>query len=319
MAEAVGAACRTSGFFVVVGHGVSEHTISRMYEVCRAFFAQPAELKDEVRNDPRDPLQRGFGRYPALEMFCATRLGEDAPADTPPDAPGALEGPNRWPALPGFREAYWAYYMAVEGLALELMRLVALALGLPSDWFDDKFDRHMTPLAVNYYLPRDTPPRPGEVRNDPHTDFGTVTVLYQDDAPGGLQVRDEAGNWLDVPPIPGSFVINLGRLMTMWTNDRWTSTVHQVVYPPAAQAHLDRISIAFFHQPNPDAVVSCIPTCTSADDPPHHRPVTSGEFFLVRSRRAYVRRSLQQNPDRLASRSHAAGSSGGSGAGTGAG
>jgi isopenicillin N synthase-like dioxygenase len=132
------------------------------------------------------------------------------------------------------------------------------------------------------------------LRNDAHTDFGTVTVLYQDDAPGGLQVQHRDGRWLDVPPVPGSFVVNLGRLMTLWTNDRWASTVHRVVNPPPDQSHLDRISIAFFHQPNPDAAIACIPTCADADNPPRHAPVRSGNYFLSKSRRAFIERSLNR-------------------------
>ena len=119
-------------------------------------------------------------------------------------------------------------------------------------------------------------------------------MLYQDDAPGGLQVRDETGKWLDVPPIEGSFVINLGQLMTMWTDGRWASTVHRVVNPPREQAHRDRISVAFFHQPNPDALISTIPTCGSSGGPARHPEMTSGEYFLAKSRRAYVERAMRR-------------------------
>ncbi|MFC7387122.1 isopenicillin N synthase family dioxygenase [Sphaerisporangium rhizosphaerae] len=291
VARAVGKACESSGFLVVVGHSVSAGTVSALYRSSRTFFGQERERKARVERDPTDPLQRGYGGYSRLEMYSATRFGERAldRDGAPPDP--ALLFPNRWPAIPGFRESYLAYHTEVERLALDIMRLFALALALPEDWFDDKFARHMTPLMVNYY-PAQTATPPGTFRNEPHTDFGAVTVLYQDEAPGGLQVRDPSGGWLDVPPIEGSFVVNLGELMTRWTNDRWASTVHRVVNPPRDQSHRDRISIAFFYQPDPQAVITAIPSCVGPDDPPRHPEITSGEYFLAKSRRAYVERVM---------------------------
>jgi isopenicillin N synthase-like dioxygenase len=115
-------------------------------------------------------------------------------------------------------------------------------------------------------------------------------VLYQDDGPGGLQVRDRRGEWVDVPPVPGSFVVNLGRLMSVWTNDRWESTLHRVVHPPRALAHRDRVSIAFFYHPNPDLTMTTIPTCAGAEGAPP--PVVSGEFFLRMARRAVLLRRV---------------------------
>jgi isopenicillin N synthase-like dioxygenase len=291
VAEAIRRACETSGFFVIVGHGVLEKTIADMYSASREFFGQREESKRAIAVDPVDTLQRGWESNLVLEKFCATRLGENEIAEgNPARDQFLLAGPNRWPELPGFRDVFLSYYAAMEELALTLMRLIALALKLPERWFDDKFENHMSPLALNYYVPQLEPPVPGSLRNEPHIDFGTVTILYQDDAPGGLQVRDLEGNWLDVPAIPGSFVVNLGRLMSMWTNGRWASTVHRVVHPPAEEAHRDRISIPFFHQPSPEAVVECIPTCTDEASPPRHAPITSGEYFVSRSRRLYVRR-----------------------------
>ncbi|MFD9595322.1 isopenicillin N synthase family dioxygenase [Kitasatospora sp. NPDC059973] len=286
VAEAVRKACETSGFLVVVGHGVPEATVTALYEAAGAFFRGPAEVRAGAANDPDDPLQHGYGANDRMHLFGASLLGERSEDRFP-----GLDAPNRWPDQPGFREAFLEYYRAATGLSVELMRLFALALNLPETWFDDKFERHMTPMMVNYYPPR-TGVTHDKLRNSPHTDFGSLTVLYQDEAPGGLQVRDQHGRWLDVPPLPGSFVVNLGRLMTRWTNDRWASTVHRVVNPAKEQEHLDRISIAFFYQADPEAEIACIPTCTTPDDPPHHPPVRSGDYFLSKSRRAYILRSM---------------------------
>jgi isopenicillin N synthase-like dioxygenase len=118
------------------------------------------------------------------------------------------------------------------------------------------------------------------LRSAPHTDFGSITLLLTEDKPGGLQVLDQNERWCDVQPLPGAYIVNLGDLMAQWTNDRWRSTVHRVVNPPH-EPGLDsrRQSIVFFHQPNYDAVVECIPTCRDAAHPARYAPVRSGEHL----------------------------------------
>ena len=114
-----------------------------------------------------------------------------------------------------------------------------------------------------------------------HTDYGTMTILKPDDAPGGLQVLGKDDRWHDVPYDPHMFVINLGDLMARWTNDRWKSTMHRVVVPPADPGRpTRRQSMAFFHNINADEVVSCIDTCASAANPPKYKPIVSFEFLM---------------------------------------
>jgi isopenicillin N synthase-like dioxygenase len=289
VASAIAEACETSGFFTVTGHGVPEETISGLHRVAREFFGQPEHMKQLIVADPMDPLGRGYDTDGKLERFGATRLGEPRATE---DA--VLTSPNRWPAIPGFRETCLAYYGALSTLSLEIMSLMAAALRLPTDWFDDKFDHQMTPLTINYYPPLTEPAPPEALRHDAHTDFGAVTLLHQDDGPGALQVLDHEKQWQDVAPIPGTFVVNLGRLMTRWTNDRWPSTVHRVLCPPPEQSHRDRVSIAFFCQPNADAVISCIPTCADEHNPARHADISSGDDYVSRMRRAYLRYGMEQ-------------------------
>ncbi|WP_308297329.1 MULTISPECIES: 2-oxoglutarate and iron-dependent oxygenase domain-containing protein [unclassified Streptomyces] len=308
VARTIDEVCRTSGFLVVVGHGVPESVISEMYRATREFFALPIEEKNKLLADPADPLMRGFGRKGSLaasnadasvpqeralpdisETYTYNRLGEPTAVDAlPADADPRLRTANRWPELPGFSEAYRAYYAAMETLATEIMRLFALGLNLPENWFDDKIDQHMTNLTANYYPPQPVAPLPGQLRKGVHSDWGSLTILYQDEAPGGLQVLDRANDtWLDVPVVEGSFVINIGDLMARWTNEAWVSTVHRVTNPSRAQAHTERYSMPFFHQPNYDALIECIPTCTGPDNPPKYAPVRSGEYITGKFRRAY--------------------------------
>jgi isopenicillin N synthase-like dioxygenase len=301
VAQAIGKACEESGFLVIVGHGVDAELIDRTYALTDQFFRLPDADKARVETTDTDlrgwkreggyvAASSGFETPPDLcEMFTYNRLGDPGVAETSGlgDALDAMSGANQWPDRPeGFRETWLAYYAALEALGSEMMRLFALALDLPEDWFEDKLDHHMTNLCANWYYPLTDDPLAGQFRKGPHTDWGSLTILYQDDA-GGLQVRDKDGEWVDVPCIPGSYVVNIGDLMAVWTNDRWVSTMHRVVPPPSARAGVPRISIPFFHQPNYDAVVECLPSCHSATDPARHEPITSGAWLYQKLQAAY--------------------------------
>ncbi|GAA3028910.1 isopenicillin N synthase family dioxygenase [Actinokineospora globicatena] len=306
VAKTLGRVCETSGFLAIVGHGVPQERIDEMYRATREFFALADERKLALVSTPDDPLMRGFGRQGSLaasnsdasveqerdlpdlsQTYTYNRLGEPNGPTLPEGSNPLLTTPNLWPELPGFAEAYRAYYASMEDLATELMRLFALALDLPENWFDDKVDDHMTNLTANYYPAQLVPPKPGQLRKGQHSDWGSLTILYQDDAPGGLQVLDKVGEWVDVPAIEGSFVVNIGDLMAIWTNDRWVSTVHRVVNPAPELAAKERFSVPFFHQPNYGALIECIPTCTAPGNPPRYAPVYSGEYIMEKFRRAY--------------------------------
>jgi isopenicillin N synthase-like dioxygenase len=296
-ARAVDAACSDIGFFTVAGHGVPEALATRMLETARAFFDLPVAEKLAVR-PPRPEQSRGYiglgaenlagsrGDLTAVDLKEFFAIG---PVDVPDEdyyrRPEAYPSfaPNLWPARPaGFRAVWTEYYRAMERLAGRIMSLFAAALGLPEDFFHDKTDRHISGLRANHYPEQREAPRPGQIRAGAHTDYGAVTILLAESVPG-LQVLNRRGEWADVAASPGTFVCNIGDLMQHWTNDRWTSTMHRVVNPPLEPGRSTRrISIPFFHQPNYDALIECLPGCWGPDHPPRYEPVTSGRHRLTK-------------------------------------
>ena len=302
--DAIRRACEDVGFLVITGHGVSEEAVARIDDAARRFFALPSTDKMELVCDFGNrrgykPLQsstlalsRGQQTPPDLaELFLVNRFDDRDAARRAGLREGREEffAPNVWPdpgLVPGFRESFLAYYGVMEGLAAEIMGLMALALGLDEHWFDDKIADHITGLAALRYPALEAAPLPGQFRRGPHSDWGSLTILYGDGVPG-LQILSPEGEWEDVPAVAGSFVVNIGDLMAAWTNDRWVSTLHRVVAVDGAWG--ERISVAFFHQPTYDAVIECIPTCTSPDDPPRYEPITSGEWLdaMIRKTTTY--------------------------------
>lgn len=309
LAAQVDRICREIGFMVISGHDVDADLIARVEATSRAFFDLPVEEKMRIVR-PAPDVTRGYIPFKA-EILVRSRggsadgdlneslmIGPIDVADTPyytAPAAGRHFAPNLWPERPaGLRSAYEGYFRVMSNLAADLMHLFALALELPEDHFDGSIDRHISRLRVrNYPAPREVP-APGQLRAGAHSDYGSLTILKTEDRPGGLQVLDKTGEWLDVPHIPDCFVVNIGDMMARWTNDRWVSTLHRVVNPPPDRtAESRRQSLVFFHNPNYDAVVSCLPGCASESNPPKYPPTTSGghlreKFLSTQQTIAYV-------------------------------
>ena len=292
VAAAVREAAEQIGFFAIEGHGVPRATMDALYATAHAFFDLPLDEKQRVA-PPRPDFPRGYKAVGFEALAAGNAL--DTPPDLKeyyhfgrPDIPDlpyytGEQGrkhfyPNQWPAQPaGFAEAADAYYRQMESLSVTLCRISALALELPEGFFDDKIDRHITAARINYYPRQDNPPAEGQLRAGAHTDYGMLTILSGESAPG-LQVLTRSDNWVDVPTDKYRFVCNIGDLLMRWTNDRWVSNSHRVLNPPREMAKASsRMSIAFFHHPNYDAKIECIPGC-AGDAPPRYEPVLSGDF-----------------------------------------
>ena len=292
-ARQLGQACETIGFLVLDNHGVSAETRAAMRATTKAFFDRSEAEKKRFMTE-----NGGFRGYTPLatEALAKTLDLETAPdlyeaftigrPQTPDDAyhnkhRADFFAPNIWPdGDDGMKAAWIDYYNAISALAARLMRAFALDLDLPESFFDDKIDRSISNLRAINYPEQLVPPKPNQIRCGEHTDYGSLTLVYPDDAPGGLQVLAKDGKWADVPYVPDAFVMNIGDLLAEWTNDRWVSTLHRVVNPPADKASTARrLSIAFFHQPNYDALIECLPTCVTDEAPPRYDPVFSGEHL----------------------------------------
>ncbi|CAF4590014.1 unnamed protein product [Didymodactylos carnosus] len=175
------------------------------------------------------------------------------------------------------------YYKECERLAQHLYNIFALALKLDLNWFDQKIDTHRSALRSLHYPSVSLPLIDNQFRSSVHTDYGSFTILKQDSI-GGLQVENRLdGKWIDVPFVQNSFVINLGDLMSRWTNDRWVSTPHRVIVPSQNSKNgfsVARQSIAYFSQINPNEIVTCIPTCCSVDKPVKYPPIKSWDLVM---------------------------------------
>jgi isopenicillin N synthase-like dioxygenase len=281
VARALGEACRTIGFFYVTGHGIAPAAVAASFAAARRFFAQPLDRKQAL-SITRSPHNRGYVAFEG-ERLDETKPGDLKEAfniglDLADDHPEVLarrpfRGVNLWPDLPGWRATILDYFDAAWTVGRLLHRGFALDLGAPEDFFEDKFDAPLATLRLLHYPGGQVPGADGQIGAGEHTDYGNVTVLATDGV-AGLQVRTRDGRWLDAPTIDGTFVCNIGDCLMRWTNDIYVSTPHRVI-PPRS----DRYSIAFFLDPNPDAVVAVLPSCIAHDRPPRY-PETTGAAYL---------------------------------------
>jgi isopenicillin N synthase-like dioxygenase len=265
VAHKLRSACVDTGFFYIKGHGAPSSLIEQVFDQSRAFFALPMEQKLALTTansrcrhgyEPLKAQTLESGAPPDLkEGFLA---GEELAGDHPAVLNDPVNvGPNQWPAqLPSFKEAMSSYVAEMKQLTKTLMRGLALSLDLEEHYFDDFCHDPVLTLRLLHYPPQPANPAPNEKGCGAHTDWGGITVLLQDDA-GGLQVQHADGSWISAPPLPGTFVVNIGDLFARWTNNLYRSTVHRVVNTSGR----DRYSVPFFLDGRSDHLVSCIPTC----------------------------------------------------------
>jgi len=288
VARQIDEACCEIGFFAIEGHGVPESTVGDLHRAGHDFFSLPLAVKQAAVHPAG--MNRGYHQIGGETL--ANANDHKAPPDLkeffhvgPVRTTDAAyftseEGrrhfaPNIWPAgSTKFRDAAINYYEAMSKLIMFLMRLAALALDMEEHYFDDKVDRSIGAMRLNYYPAQTEPPRQHQLRASAHTDYGGFTILSGEDTAGGLQVRGREGQWIDVKTTRNVFVVNIGDLLMRWTNDRWLSNLHRVINPQDDHTDGGRLSIAFFNQPNYDALIQCLPSLS----PAKYLPVLSGDY-----------------------------------------
>ena len=256
----------TIGFFYVTGHGVDPDLATRIHDVSRAFFALPEADRLEIEN-VNSPQFRGYTRFGheltngRVDLRDQIDISRDVPARLPsPDEPQwlRLRGPNLWPtALPELRGVVTEWLEQLEALGRTLLRAMSLALGQPADHFDAAVDppevllkliRYVTPATDEASGLGDVTARQGV---GAHRDTGFLSFVHQDDV-GGLQVERE-GRLIDVPSVPGAFVVNIGEMLQLISGGYFKATVHQVVSPPPGT---ERYSVAYFFNPKLEATLA---------------------------------------------------------------
>ncbi len=276
-------AAESLGFFCIVGHGVPETLVDRVRAASTSFFDLSAEIK--MRTAPTGTVRGGLMYFPLRAEALASAAGGQSPSDLKESldfGPGFLG--DTWPTDPlGLRAAWLDYFDAMGTLAGHLRRIFAEASGVPADYFEPSFVDHHSSLRVLNYPDQSASPEQGQLRAGVHTDYGFLTILRSEDAPGGLQVQDLNGSWLDVAALPGSFVVNIADSMMRWTNGRWKSTPHRVVNPPRdATGSTRRQSIAYFHNPAKSAVIECLPPFVAHGEPAAYEPITYADYAELR-------------------------------------
>ena len=254
VADEIGLACRECGFFYVTGHGVDQGLQQRLEALSRQFFAQPLDAKMAIRMELGGPAWRGYfpvgqeltsGKPDLKEgLYFGAELSEDHPLVR---VRAPLHGRNLFPpGMPEFRDVVLAYIDAMTSLGHTLMAGVALSLGLERTYFAERYTTDPLILFRIFNYPPDRSvdaPEPqwgvGE-----HTDYGLLTILKQDDA-GGLEVKSQA-QWILAPPIPDTFICNIGDMLDRMTGGLYRSTPHRV----RNVARRDRLSFPFFFDPN---------------------------------------------------------------------
>lgn len=262
--RALGAACREWGFFYVAHHGVEPALEARLERASRAFFALPLDVKMELAMARGGRAWRGY--FPVGGELTSglpdqkegVYFGRELPAEHPlVVARTPMHGANLFPELPGFRETVLAWMDAMTALGHRLCEGLALGLGLPPTYFFERYTRDPLTLFRIFHYPPTADPRWGVGE---HTDYGLLTILRQDDV-GGLEVKRQ-GEWIAAPPVPGTFVCNLGDMLDRMTGGYYRSTPHRV----RAHATKERVSFPFFFDPNYFAEVHPIGLGAAVDD-----------------------------------------------------
>jgi isopenicillin N synthase-like dioxygenase len=286
--EELGAAYNNIGFIALRIHVLSDDLSNRLYASTKKFFDLPDEVKQKYEN-PALAGQRGYvgkgkehakGRNTGdLKEFyhVGQELGEEELKKE--DYPA-----NIWPAeVPEFKETTLAAYKALENAGKEILRALAIYLGLDENYFDDKVYHGNSILRPIHYFPIENPDSvPADaVRAAEHGDINLITLLMGASA-DGLQVLRRDGKWIPITALPEQIVVNVGDMLARLTNNKLKSTIHRVVNPPRELMHTSRYSIPFFMHPRSEMDLTCLESCIDEQNPKAYPDATAGEYLTER-------------------------------------
>lgn len=295
VARQVSTALQEIGFMMISGHGVDQSLIDDLYEVSYEFFELPLEQKLRSGSPDHNRFQgyaapgRSDGAQiserQSFNVHKFDTLDEAYAAGYPDDCHVSMHA-AMWPEEPSrFRVVWRRYFAEMERLGAELLEIVELALGFGAGYFADKIDKHQSSLVGNYYsFDIDSGRDPSPYRFRAHVDDSSMlTILYQDDGPGGLQLHQRGRGWRDVEAVPGAYVVNIGEVLERWTNDRFVATPHRVLRPPETDTD-PRMSVPFFLKCNLDAVIEA-PAAVVGNGGERRYPPITGRDWAVRTHR----------------------------------
>lgn len=283
--------CKNSGFLAIKNHGVKKSIVDDIWNATETFFSLSSGLKNESKA-PFDGYPYGY-LGPGKEALAASK-GMDTPPDlkesfnggpllkpknmSDPDALSFCYAETIWPNAPiEFKSAWVAYYQEMEILASRIMKIFALALNLKETFFESYINQPISALRALNYPAQEKIPEKGQLRAGAHSDYGSLTILLPEANSVGLEILTPNGEWEFVPAIPNTFIINIGDLMARWTNDRWVSTLHRVANKSSTNK---RQSLAYFHQPNWEAKIKCLPCCLEDGETPKYPMTQSGPYLM---------------------------------------
>ncbi|KAJ5899100.1 Oxoglutarate/iron-dependent dioxygenase [Penicillium taxi] len=286
------------GFAYIVNSSLSDTLLDEAFHLSQCFFELPSDEKLKAPHPPGWAVHRGYS-WPGLEKVGLAE-GPDIKESYDIGSEDNSAQPNQWileESLPEFRSFMTRFYWEGFRVASEVLKALSLGLGLEEDHLLKKHSGHNNQLRLLHYppIPVDELESGRSARCPAHTDWSSITLLFQDDC-GGLEVEDlnRPGTFIPAPPIKNAIVMNIGDLLQRWTNDHLRSTIHRVTLPPLAdriegedRMTRRRFSIPYFLAPDPDCLIECIPSFMGVKEPARYEPITQAGYNQMRAEQMY--------------------------------
>jgi len=286
--ETLGNAYQNIGFVAIKNHGLTDELTKSLYDTIQSFFSLPDEVKQKYEIEGLSG-QRGYigkgkehakGRKTGdLKEFY--HVGQEV---TDGDPIKSEYPDNVWvDEIPSLEQTGLKAYKILEEAGFKMLSAIAIHLGLPENYFDNKVKNGNSILRPIHYFPIENPEDVPDdaVRAAEHGDINLITLLMGASA-DGLQVLRRDGKWIPITALPDQLVVNVGDMMERLTNKKLKSTIHRVVNPPKDQMKSSRYSIPFFMHPRSEMDLSCLENCITEESPKQFEDINAGEFLSQR-------------------------------------